>query len=185
MCGNGWGLSPWGTAPWALDVGWGTGEWGVIPWGGCPGEPGPTPPTPSPPLGLRPGWRYERIRRHREQREEPELVRNVIFAVEGLRAKAKHGKARIYAGTGIALRLRRLPPAHASLGDVRAGAASVATVPHAEIAYAELGDVEVSASCLVHLEEAPATKATVGEASLRTQRNPTDEEILMMIAEVV
>lgn len=182
MCGNGWGLQAWGSSPYALDVGWGSGPWGVIPWGGCTGEPGPTPPTEP---DIRPGWRYERVRRYREQLRERELVRNVIFAVDGVHAQAKHGKARVYAGTGVTLRLRRLPPAHFTLGVAKAGAASLAQSQLHESAIAHCGDVEVFASCLVRLVDVPSSAATVGGSNVRTQRNPTDEEILMMIAELV
>lgn len=175
-CGNGWGQSPWGISPWGTGQGWGTGPWGGEPWGGCYVTAQPQPPLQTA------GW--ERVSRYWEEPRRERIIRNVLFAVEGLRARARCGKAQILAGRGTWLRLRARR-AHCELGLVEVHADSALIAPLLPAILCECGEVEVNANAAMNVFPERSSMANVGIASVRAVRNPTDEEILMMLAEIV
>ena len=151
--------------------GWGS-PWGLIPWGGsvCPEEE-------LPPTG---GW--ERVRQYRELRQE--YVVNCVFRVEGVSAEAVVGKVRVRISPTPPPRPRRvereLPPpveyvAHALV--------AAPILPPAVVASS--GAPQIFADALLDEIRGVAMTMSVGIPKVRAIRNPTDEELLMMIAELV
>lgn len=145
--------------------GWGQ-AWGSIPWGGsiCP------PPDTGGVAGWGPG--FDRVYREREWRREQREERNVLFKVEGVECAASVGRVRIEIRPYV-----EIPPAP----EVFDGSIESFVVPQAMAC--SCGAVKVRAGGRVSLEGVEAS-AEVGTPSVRTIRNPTDEELLMMIAEL-
>lgn len=166
--------------------GWGQ-YWGSIPWGGsvCPEPP------PSGGLGFPEGW--ERVRRYPREVVE-HVVRNVLFAIHGLRIKAKLGTVAVFTGAGANVHV--FAEAAPSTGAVAKASVAAGTNAHSETCASScvLGRVEVRGDSVLLLAAHFSSTAKLGAAQVsastavrivRPRRGLTDEEILMMLAGAV
>jgi hypothetical protein len=155
---EGWGIQPWGTSPWG-----GT----VIP--------------DQPQIGD-----FERLYREQRWKHEPPEIRNVLFKVEGVEALAHLGRATCSTGRGIAAWTRRSRRLHCGVGTVtvESGTGTWATVA-AGRAACECGAAEAGVSVEAEVGDGLLGNTDVGLAKVRAIRNPSDEEFLMMLAEML
>jgi hypothetical protein len=155
---EGWGIQPWGTSPWG-----GT----VIP--------------DQPQIGD-----FERLYREPRWKHEPPEIQNVLFKIEGVEAEARLGRPTCSTGYGTAARWR-----HALRIQCRVGAVGIesgtGTSVTAEAARAacECGAAEAGVSVQCEVGEGLVGNTDVGLAHVRAIRNPSDEEFLMMLAEML
>jgi hypothetical protein len=157
--------------------------WGGSQWGGCTG--GPTPPTPTPPT-IGDFERWERVHREPRKKHEQQTIHSVLFAVEGVTAKVRLGRPGCSTGLGTMARAGAARYLRCAVGavEIQTGTGTWATAQAAR-SSCECGRAEAGVSVTCEISEGVAGNTDVGLTKARALRNPTDEEFLMMIAEML
>ena len=146
--------------------GWGVQQWGTA-WGGyCVTVPDQLPTA---------GW-GEAVQRWQEQREE----RNVIFRVSGLHARARLGEIEASGGRGLTA-FTYPASLHAQLGAVGIGVAAAPRLTSQQLQVL-LGRVTADDPVGAHVA---AARGRVGKPTIRAVRNPTDEEFIQFLLDVL
>lgn len=179
----GWGQEPWGGSPWGGSggCGWGVQPWGDSPWGPC-GGPQPTPP----PQVIGDFERWERVHREPRRKHEQPTIRSVLFKVEGVSAEANVGLPGCSTGYGTAVRSRRSLRIQCGVAAVGVETGYGTEVPVAALRTAcDCGTAEAGVSVRAEISEGVSGDSDVGLVKIRAIKNPTDEEFLRMIAEML
>jgi hypothetical protein len=188
MSAAGWGIESWGTddSQWGGNTcsgGWGVQLWGTSVYGGC----SIVPPQPiEPPQQIGDFSRWQKVHREPRIHHEPATVRSVLFKVEGVAAKVRLGRPVCSTGYGTAVRLRHSWRSQCAVGAVaiQTGTGTWAQAQAARSAC-ECGAVEAGVSVRCEISEGVSGNTNVGLAKVRAIKNPTDEEFLMMLAEMI
>jgi hypothetical protein len=162
-----------------MNVGWGVQVWGPSPWGGYTV-------SDQPPLPIGDFDRWQVVQREPRFKHEPEIIRNVLFKVDGVEARARLGQPTCGGGRGIAPRLRRSLRMQCGLGAVavETGIGTWARAQAASSSICQCGGAEGRASGDAE-PEGLYVNTDVGLTKVRAIQNPTDEDLLMMIAEML
>jgi hypothetical protein len=180
----GWGQEPWGGSPWGGSggCGWGVQPWGTSPWGPCGQPPQPV----QPPQIIGDFERWQRVHREPRVKHERETTRSVLFKVEGVSARAHLGRPTCGVGYGTTVRLRHSWRSQCHVGAVaiQTGTGAWAKAESAR-ALAAAGAALAGVSVTCELSAGVSGNTDVGLTKVRAIKNPTDEEFLRMIAEIL